>query len=86
MSTPFLVLALISVAVGIVSSIAVTAYVSERGVKINYFLWRIMIFKYFGDYDRLTKQETGKTGPWHYIFMTAMALAVVFTVAGFILK
>ncbi len=86
MSTPFLALALISVAVGITASIAITYYVSRRGVKINYFLWRIMIFKYFGDYDRLTKQETGKTGPWHNVFMIAMALAVVFAAAGIILK
>ncbi len=86
MSMPFLALALISVAVGIIASIAITSYVSRRGVKINYFLWRIMIFKYFGDYDRLTKQETGKTGSWHYIFIIAMALAVVFAAAGIMLK
>jgi len=86
MSTPFLILALISVGVGIVSSIAVTNYVSKRGVKINYFLWRIMIFKYFIDYQRLTKQETGKVGPWSYVFIAAMVLAAIFVVAGIVIK
>lgn len=86
MSTPFLVLALISVAVGIVSSIAVTAYVSERGVKINYFLWRIMIFKYFNQYVAMTKKETGKPGVWYYTFVVAMILALVFVVIGIAVK
>ncbi len=86
MSTPFLALALSSVAVGIVASIAVTSYVSRRGVKVNYFLWWIMIFKYFNDYQRLTKQETGKTGPWSYAFITGIILALVFAAIGILLK
>lgn len=86
MSTPFLVLALICAATGVCASIAVTSYVSRRGVKVNYFLWRIMIFKYFSDYQRMTKQETGRTGPWHYIFIIAMVLAAIFTITGIILK
>ena len=86
MSTPFLVLALISVAVGIVSSIAVTAYFSERGVKINYFLWRIMIFKYFNDYVAMTRKETGRPGIWYYTFTVAMILTFVFVVIGIAVK
>ncbi len=86
MSIPFLVLGLISVAVGVVASIAVTSFVAKRGVKINFFLYRIMIFKYFNDYRRLTLQETGKIGPWYYAFSAAMILALVFVVVGIILK
>ena len=86
MSTPFLVLAFISVAVGIVSSIAITAYVSERGIKINYFLWRIMIFKYFNEYVAMTKKENGMPGAWYYTFVVAMILAVVFVVIGIAVK
>jgi hypothetical protein len=86
MSTAFFVLALISIAVGVVSSIAVTAYVSERGVKINYFLWRIMIFKYFNDYVAMTKKETGRPGVWYYTFLVGMILAFVFVVIGIAVK
>ena len=86
MSTPFLVLALISIAVGIVSSIAVTAYVSERGVKINYFLWRIMIFKYVNDYAAMTRKEKGRPGAWYYTCVTGMILALVFAVIGIAVK
>jgi hypothetical protein len=68
--------------VGVVSSIAVTAYVSERGVKINYFLWRIMIFKYFNDYVAMTKKEKGRPGVWYYTFLVGMSLAFVFVVIG----
>jgi hypothetical protein len=86
MSTPFLVLALISVAVGVVSSVAVTAYVSGRGVKIDYFQWRTMIFHYFNDYVAMTKKETGRPGVWYYTFVVAMILALVFVVVGSAVK
>jgi len=86
MSVPFLVLGLASVGVGIISSIAVTSYVAKRGVRINFFLYRIMIFKYFNDYRRLTLQETGRIGPWYYAFSAAMILTLVFVVVGIILK
>lgn len=56
------------------------------GIKINYFLWRLMIFKYFDDYRRLTKEETGRTGPWHSVFLGAMALSLVFVIIGLISK
>jgi len=86
MSTPFLVLTLISAAMGVVSTIAVTAYVSERGVKINYFLWRIMIFKYFNEYVAMTKKETGRPGVWYYTFIAGMSLALVFAAIGIAVK
>ena len=70
----------------IVSSIAVTAYVAERGIKINYFLWRIMIFEYFNQYVAITKKETGKPGIWYYTFMVAMVLTFTFVVIGIALK
>jgi len=72
--------------VSIVSSIAVTAYVAERGIKINYFLWRIMIFEYFNQYVAITKKETGKPGIWYYTFMVAMVLTFTFVVIGIALK
>ena len=86
MSPPFLVLMLISAAIGVVSIIAVTAYVSERGVKINYFLWRIMIFKYFNEYVAMTKKETGRPGVWYYTFIAGMSLALVFAAIGIAVK
>ncbi len=86
MSAPFLALALISVAIGIVSFIAITAYVSRHGVKVNYFLWREMMFKYFDDYKAMTRKETGSPGVWYYTFVVAMILALAFVVVGVAVK
>lgn len=82
MNTLFLVLALISAMAGVVSSIAVTAYVSRHGVKINYFLWRITIFQYFNAYVAITRKEKGRPGVWYYTFIVSMSLALVLVVIG----
>ncbi len=42
--------------------------------------------KYFDDYRRLTKEEIGHTGPWHSVFLVAMALSLVFVIIGLIIK
>jgi hypothetical protein len=79
-------LALVSVVCGIVSMIAITSYVAERGIKINFFLYRLHIIKYVNDYRRLTQEEDGEPGPWFYCFLISMNLALVLTVVGAILK
>jgi len=81
-----LILAFISVAAGIVAAVFITDYVSKRGVKINYFLWRIRIFKYVQDYKRLTLEETGKVGPWYYVLSVGFPLALIFSLTFLILK
>ena len=86
MLTVIAILALISVSAGIVAAIFITDWVSKRGVKINYFLWRIKIFRYVQDYKRLTAQETGKIGPWYYVLTTGMILTLVFGLAFLFLK
>jgi hypothetical protein len=86
MALPFLVLTLFSAAVGVISAVAASAYVARRGKKIDYFLWRIMIFRYFTEYRLLSVNETGRIGPWYYTFIASMALAFVFAVAGIVLK
>ena len=49
-SNLFLSIALISVGWGIVSMIAITNFVAERGTKINFFLYRIYVIKYVRQY------------------------------------
>jgi hypothetical protein len=82
----FLATALVSVGWGIVSMIAITNFVSERGTKINFFLYRIYIIKYVNQYKRITEEESGKPGLWFYSFVISMNLALVLTVIGAILK
>jgi len=86
MSTLFLILALIGVACGIATSIMIASFLSKRGIKINYLLFRVLIFKYIQQYRQITMEETGKAGPLFYWFITAWNLALIFAIVGAILK
>ncbi|MBI4720504.1 MAG: hypothetical protein HY770_04665 [Chitinivibrionia bacterium] len=86
MSAFFLTLAFLSVAWGIVSMIAVVSFLSSRGVKINYFLIRILIFRYVNEYHKLTKQERGKPGRWYYSYIISMNTALVCAIIGLLLR
>ena len=65
----FLGTGLICVVWGIVSMIAITSFVAERGTKINFFLYRIYIFKYVNEYKQITEAENGEPGPWFFSFL-----------------
>jgi len=86
MGTPFIVLALICVACGIAASIMIASFLSKRGIKINLLLFRLFIFKWVGQYRKITIEETGKPGPLFYWFITSWNLALVFVIVGAILR
>ena len=86
MSNLFLALAIISAACGVVSSIAITSFLSMRGIKINYLFINVLILKYGHQYRKITMQEAGKPGPWFYSYIISMNLALVFAVIGIVLK
>ena len=86
MSNFFLILAIVCVLCGVVSSIMITAFLSKRGTKINYFLIRIYIIKYINQYRKITEEETGKVGPLFYSSVVSFILALLFAVVGAIIK
>ncbi len=86
MSILFFVLAILSAVCGVVSSIAITALLSRRGIKINYLFIKVLIIKYVHQYRKITLQETGKPGPWFYSYVISMNLALVFAIIGIVLK
>ena len=86
MSQLFFKLALVCVAWGIVSTIAIVNYISKRGHKINYFLLRIMIYKYLNIYSEITREEQGRPGPWYYSYIVSMTMALVLVIIGAVLK
>lgn len=86
MSTLFFILALIGVAWGIATSIMITSFLSKRGIKINFLLFRLFIFKWVGQYRKITIEETGRPGPLFYRFITSWNLALVFAIVGAILR
>lgn len=82
MSTAFFIIAIVSVVWGIVSAIVMVSYVSDRGQKINVFLFRILIIKYISQYYEMTRQENGKPGAWFYSFVIAMNAALLCVIIG----
>ena len=82
----FLILALISVLFGVFFTILITAFISKRGTKINYLLFRIYIFKYVNQYRKITIEENGKVGPLFYPFIVSFILALIFAIIGAIIK
>jgi len=86
MSDLFFALAIISVAWGIVSSIVISSFLTNRGVKINLLFFRILVLKYIHQYHSITTEENGKPGPWFYSYIISMNLALIFAIVGMVLK
>jgi hypothetical protein len=86
MSTLFFVLALVSLASGILFMIMITSNLSGRGIKINYFLLRLYIIKYVNQYRNITREESGRPGPLFYPCIASMCLVLFFAVIGIVLK
>jgi hypothetical protein len=84
-SSVFYTLALIGVVWGVVSAMSMVSFVSARGVKVNWFLMRIMIIKYASQYEQMTKKETGRPGWWFYSYVISMNFAAVMAIIGIIL-
>jgi hypothetical protein len=86
MANVFAALALVSVALAVVFSMLIVGEVSKRGVKINYFLIRLLLFKYISQYKRLTAQETGRIGPLFYPCVVSYQLALLFAVVFLLVR
>ena len=86
MSNLFFILAVPTVAWGIVSSIVITAFISGRGIKIDFLFFRVLVLKYIHQYHKITKEENGKPGPWFYSYIISMNLALVFVIVGIVLR
>ena len=82
----FLGLGLVGMGWGIISMIVITNFVADRGTKINFFLYRLYIFKYVNQYKHITEMENGEPGPWFYSFVVSMNFALLCSVTGLILK
>ncbi len=86
MTETFLILAFLSIAWGIISTIAVVSFLQKKGRKINFIFINVLIFKYINDYHKITVEETDKAGFWYYSFIISMNCALVFAILGMILS
>lgn len=84
--------ALIGIAVacvlwGVASAVMIGGALENRGVKVNWIWFRVLILsRYMGQYRDITRRETGRPGPLYYSYIFSMLLALVTAVAGLILR
>jgi uncharacterized oligopeptide transporter (OPT) family protein len=86
MSTPLLILAILSALWGVVSSLVIASFLSRHGVKINYLFLKVLMLKYIHHYRKITMQESGRPGAWFYSFVISMNLALALAVIGLALR
>ena len=82
----FLILSIMCVLWGVVSIIVIASYLSKHGIKISILFLRALALRYLSQYHKISKRESGKTGPWFYSYIISMNLALVFAIVGMILK
>ena len=71
---------------GVVSAIVITGFVADHGEKINFFLYRLYIFKYVSQYKQITEAEEGRTGIWFYSYIFSFWGALAFALSGLWLR
>lgn len=86
MANTLLALAIVFVVLFVIFAILIVNEVSKRGIKISFFWLRLYIIKYIHQYRKITKEETGKVGPLYYPCIVSVNLALVFAIAGLLLK
>ncbi len=86
MASAFLILALVSVGLAMVLSMMIVHEVSKRGVKINFLLLRLYLFKYIDQYQKLTRKETGKVGPLYYPCVGSYIMTLVSAIVYLLIR
>lgn len=86
MANALLISALVFVGLYVVFSMMIVHELSKRGVKINYFLLRLLLIRYISQYKQITLKETGKAGPLYYPCVVSVTLALVLAITGLVLR
>lgn len=86
MANIFLMLSLVCIVLWIIFAMMIVHELSKRGVKINFFLLRLLIIKYIQQYKQITLAETGKVGPLFYPCIVSINMTLIFAIIGFLVK
>ena len=86
MSNVFIALAIICVLCGVVSSIMIVSFLSNQGIKINYFLLRLLLPKYVEQYKKIMIEKSGRPGSLYYTFVVSMISGLVLAVIGLLFR
>ena len=79
-------ISIVMILFGVVSMIVMTSFCMDRGIKINWPLIRLFIFKYVHQYYKITREENGKPGFWFYSFIISMNGAAALVIIAVILR
>jgi len=85
MASIVLICAIACACLYVIFSMMIVHQLSKRGVKINFFLVRLLIIKYIHQYKQITLEETGKVGPLYYPCIVSINMALVLALVYFIL-
>jgi len=63
----------------VVASILIARDLQKRGIKVSFLWLRVLILKYLSQYQKITREENGRTGPlfYHYVIPINIALVIV---------
>jgi len=86
MSNVFIALAIICVLCGVVSSIMIVSFLSNQGIKINYFLLRLLLPKYVEQYKIIMIEKSSRPGSLYYTFVVSMISGLILAVIGLLLR
>lgn len=86
MANIFFMLSLVCIVLWIIFAMMIVHELSKRGVKINFFLLRLLIIKYIQQYKQITLAETGKVGPLFYPCIVSINMTLIFAIIGFLVK
>ncbi len=70
----------------IVTNARIVNYLQKKGVKINWFLIRMLLPYYAGRYQKLTRAETGQTGPLFIQWLASINAVLVFAILAILFK
>ena len=69
----FLYLIMFFVMAMLFCTFAIASFLNRNGVKVDYLWARLKFFYYLHQYKKITKLETGKTGPFFAIWIISFA-------------
>ncbi len=80
------ILAACSFIVYLVCSILMVNFLEKRKIKINYWLIKVLIWKYVNQYKDITLKETGKIDALHTIWSISLFLMIASSIGVIFMK
>ena len=79
--TVYIGLLLVCATWAVSASLLLVRELEQRGLAVNIAWLRLALFQHLQQYRRITRQETGRTGPLFYHYVIPLNVALVATLA-----